>query len=252
MKKLLIMLIVVAMATFLFVGCIPTIPVVDEEEPEPILPASVTPVIEKITDNPETKEIINLYSSDTQYMNKAEVADGILVKGFAPKYSEVNVYVGGIVVGTSTAYGGDEEFTVFVAKDKLGVDGAKTLYATATELALAESVPSTVYAFTLDVVAPAIASAVADSDDAFITVTFDEAVDEDTAETADWVVGGTITFTFDTAELTSDKKVVKLNGTALATEVGKIFTVSCSLIEDLAENPIPADAPSVYVGVVKP
>ena len=156
------MLMVVAMASFLFVGCLGTTPPIDPDDPvdpvEPVAP-SVTPVIESIAASGDLeKPIISLYSSAIQYMNKTEVKDGIVVSGYAPKYSEVNIYIGGVVVGTSTAYGGDEEFIVGVAKADLGVDGAKTLYATATEMGLAESVPSTKYAFTLDTVAPDLVS----------------------------------------------------------------------------------------------
>lgn len=200
MKKLLIILMVVAMASFLFVGCFGTTPPIEPDEPdepvEPVLTPSVTPVIEKIAnvgDSEADDGIINLYSSATQYMNADEVADGILVLGFAPKYSEVNVYVGGIVVGTGTAYGGDEEFIVFVAEDNLGADGAKTLYAIATELGFAESAPSTVYAFTLDVVAPELEEVTADLGDVTdgtVTVTFSEEIDEDTvdADGVNWLV----------------------------------------------------------------
>ena len=196
MKKLLIMLMVVAMASFLFVGCLPVTPPidpVDPVDPDPVLPPSVTPVIEKIT-NVDGESIINLYSSATQYMNKAEVKNGILVKGFALKYSEVKVYVRGVVVGTSTTYGVLERFTVFVAKASLGDDGAKTLYATATEVASAESTPSTVYAFTLDTVAPDLVSVTAEMDmedypEGIVAVTFSEELDADTAEDEDdWTV----------------------------------------------------------------
>ncbi|MBA7582607.1 hypothetical protein ES708_24540 [subsurface metagenome] len=191
MKKLLIMLMVVAMASFLFVGCLPVTPPIDPEDPdEPVGPPSTTPVIEEIRDIDDEVDIINLYSSATQYMNAKDVADGILVKGFAPKYSEINVYVGGVVVGTGYAYGVGEGFTVFVAKADLGVDGAKTLYATATEIGLDESVPSTTYAFTLDTVAPEIVSVAAEAEDplpikdettdATLTITCSEAIDKDT------------------------------------------------------------------------
>lgn len=182
------MLMVVAMASFLFVGCLGTTPPIEPDEPdEPVLPSSVTPVIEKITKVDGVTEIINLYSSTTQYMNKGEVTDGILVKGFAPKYSEVKVYIDGGVAGTGYSYGVLEEFTVFVTKDNLGLDGVKTLYATATEVALAESDPSTEYAFTLDTVAPEIVKVTAEVEEFDVaiiegtqTVTFSEELDEDT------------------------------------------------------------------------
>jgi len=192
MRKFLIMLMVVAMASFLFVGCLGVTPPIDPDEPDepddPVLPATVTPVILSITaSGTPLVPLISPYSSDTQYMNKADVVDGILVIGFAPKYSEVNVYVDDEVVGTSTAYGVLEEFIVFVAKDDLGDDGEKTIYATATEVALAESANSTEYEFTLDTVAPKIVSVTAEVEEFDVaiiegtfTITFSEELDEDT------------------------------------------------------------------------
>jgi len=198
MKKFLIMLMVVAMASFLFVGCLPTTPEVPEVPVVPVVPAltSTTPVIFKIVnvaDDEEALGIIDLYSSKTQYMNEGEVEDGILVKGFAPKYSTIKVYVNGAVVGTGYSYGVFEGFTVFVAKADLGVDGAKTLYATVIEAGLDESVPSTTYTFTLDIVAPKIVSITAEvegleaadettdgGEEGTLTVTCSEAIDEDT------------------------------------------------------------------------
>ncbi|MBA7548139.1 hypothetical protein ES705_40585 [subsurface metagenome] len=196
MKKFLVMLMVVAMASFLFVGCIPVTPPIDPDDPvdpDPVLPPSVTPVIEKIInvgdeDVEGAEGIISLYSSATQYMNADDVDDGILVKGSAPKYSEVNIYIGGIVVGTGYSYGAGEGFIVFVAEDNLGADGAKTLHATSTQLGFAESTPSTVYAFTLDTVAPEIVNIVVEVDglavgsEGTMTVTCSEAIDEDTLD----------------------------------------------------------------------
>jgi len=77
---------------------------------------------------------------------------------------------------------------VFVAEDDLGIDGAKTLYATATEIGLDESDPSIEYAFTLDVVAPEIVSITAEAegldvdDEATLTVTFSEEIDAGTID----------------------------------------------------------------------
>ena len=179
--------------------------------------ASVTPVIKKITDV-DGESIINLFSSATQYMNKADVAGGILVKGSAPKYSTIKVYVDDGVVGTGYSYGVYEEFVVFVPKTDLGVDGARTLYATATEVALAESTPSTVYAFTLDTVAPEIEKVAAevgedDYPDGTVTVTFSEELDADTVDTAADIDDWTVNFihgwdiSIDNVELVSPKVV---------------------------------------------
>ena len=236
MKKLLIMFMVVAMASFLFVGCLGVTPEPDDpvDPDEPIIPVSIAPVIRGI-------ENISLYSSETQYMNKAEVADGILVYGYAPKYSEVNIYIGGVVAGTGTAFGGDEEFTVFVSEDNLGADGAKTLYATATEVALPESDPSTEYAFTLDTVAPEMVEVAADLSEETATVTFDEAVDEDNLGT--WTMKNlAITPPGDdrivsAVELILPKVVeLEVNGYGIGAAVGDLIRVACGTIEDLAGN----------------
>ncbi len=152
MKKLLIILMVVAMASFLFVGCIPTTPDVDEDDEEPLPtppPATVAPVITSVPD------------ISGGYINKDAAADGIVVNGTAPTYSEVKVYINGLTAGTGDA-GWNGVFQVVVAKADLikavKVDGAKTLYATATEAGLAESASSNVKTFTLDTVAPKISS----------------------------------------------------------------------------------------------
>lgn len=157
MKKLLIMLMVIAMASFLLVGCVGEGVVVDEEEEEEeeevTAPTTVAPIITSVSD-------IDITSSATQYVNKAEAADGIVVNGTAPTYSEVKVYINGITAGTGDA-GANGVFQVVVAnadliKAGLKVDGAKTLYATAIEAGLAESGKSNEVLFTLDTAAPKI------------------------------------------------------------------------------------------------
>jgi len=89
------------------------------------VPASTKPVISNIINvSDETNiinvtgedDIINLYSSDTQYMNESEIEDGILIYGFAPKYSEIQIYVDGEVVGTSVSYGVFEGFYGFCSR----------------------------------------------------------------------------------------------------------------------------------------
>ena len=158
MKKLLIMLMVVAMASFLFVGCLPGVtPVDEEEEEEEVTPtplATVAPIITSITDNAAVPaEVIDLTSTKTQYINKDDVALGIVVNGTAPTYSEVKVYIDDICAGTGNV-GDTGIFSVDVAKADLGADGDKVLYATAKEAAIAVSPKSVEYAFTLDTVAP--------------------------------------------------------------------------------------------------
>lgn len=233
MKKFLIILMVVAMASFFFVGC--TTPPIPDEPVVPDEPTSVTPVIKIITNVSSKAKIIDLYSSDTQYVNADEVDGGILVKGFAPKYSEVNVYINGEVVGTSTAYGTLDFFSVFVDEDNLGVDGTKTLYAIATEVALGESAHSTEYAFTLDTVAPEMMKVAADKSEGTVTVTFDEELDK---TTGNWTVKNIITggvASGKTGELISPK-VVELEVAFVGGSVGDLIRVTCTSIEDLAGN----------------
>jgi len=268
MKKFLVILMVVAMASFLFVGCLPgvTPPGDDEGEDEDVGAATSTaPVITSITDNDTVPAaVISLYSSSTQYMNKTEVYYGILVTGNAPKYSEVNVYVDDVVVGTGVAYGTNETFTVFVAKADLGADGAKTLYATATESGLAESAASTEYAFTLDVVKPAIASVKADSGDGTITITFNDVVNTVTSATyttalplansalttTNYEFGDGVSGTLTAASAVSTK-IVMFTATISST-LGTSFWVSCTGVGDLAGNTISTSAPSVYTGITVP
>jgi len=221
-------------------------------EEEPVLPPSVAPVIDLIaTVGAPEVPLIDLYTSGTQYMNKADVTSGILVYGYALKYSEVNVYVDDEIVGTSTAYGGDEEFTVFVAKANLGADGAKTLYATATEMGLAESANSTEYAFTLDTVAPEMTGVTAEvvtSWDGTVAVTFSEELDGDTAEdTNDWTVvnitaGPLNPLPILSVELISSKVVEIEFGFLTGPVVGDLIRVAyadvaSTPVTDLAGNP---------------
>ena len=179
MKKLLIMLMAVAMVAFLFGGCGVT------PDPDPVDPGetSTTPVISEIS-SVNTELTIDLYSSDIQYMNKEYIAGGILVSGYAPKYSKVQVYIDGVVAGIGYAYGGDEIFKVFVSNTNLGVDGEKSLGATATETGLLESGCSTEYEFVLDTVAPEIVNLIGEAegfeidDKVTLIVTFSEAIAE--------------------------------------------------------------------------
>ena len=255
MKKFLIMLMVVAMASFLFVGCVPggVTPDVPDEPDEPVLPASITPVINEI-------EGIGLYSSDIQYINEDEAEGGILVTGFAPKYSTVQVYIDGVVVSDTTAYGVLEWFTVFVSEDKLGEDGEKVLYATATEVGFEESGPSTTYAFTLDVVAPTVETFSLDDEEvsgAVFWAVGDPVVKKVTVEMSEPVKSGSAdadeiyyiegsTFDAATADIygafTISKDKLTLTVTPLAGlgefPVGKwTYGVQENVLEDLAGNP---------------
>ena len=148
MKKFLVILMVVAMASFLFVGCIPGVTPEPEPEPEPTptpTPTTHAPIITTVPD------------AANGYVNKAEAADGIVVNGTGPTYSEIKLYIDGIFAGTGdvTATGA---WTVDVAKTDLGADGDKVMYATAIEAGLAESDKSNEVKFTLDIVVPSIKS----------------------------------------------------------------------------------------------
>ena len=113
-----------------------------------VVTTTVAPIITAVSD-------IDITSTATQYVSKAEAVDGITVTGTAPTYSEVKIYIDGICAGTGDA-GANGQFTVVVAKADLGTDGEKTLYATATDIGLAESAHSDEKKFTLDTVAPKI------------------------------------------------------------------------------------------------
>ncbi|MBA7591168.1 hypothetical protein ES708_33320 [subsurface metagenome] len=235
-------------------GCLGVTP--DPDDPvdpdEPVVPVSVAPVIEEIGD-------INLYSSATQYMNEGQIENGILVKGFAPKYSKVQVYIDGVVAGIGYSYGVNETFTVFVSKANLGADGEKSLGATATETGLVESACSIEYKFTLDTVAPEIEKVTAEVDKLHIhlltvTATFSEELAKVTAEDKeDWTATfGILEIDVLTAELISAKVVeLEVDCGALLPGVGTVIRVAYedylgededdpndpTPIKDLAGNP---------------
>jgi len=146
MKKFLVMLMVVAMASFLFVGCLGdgVIPDVDdEEEDEPVVPTTVAPII--------------IAQDAGALVNKAEAANGIIVNGTGRTYAEIKLSIDGVLVSSGdVAVNGT--WIVVIAKADLGADGAKVLTATATEPGLAESAKSNEVKFTLDTVYPKIKS----------------------------------------------------------------------------------------------
>jgi hypothetical protein len=177
MKKFLVMLMVVAMASFLFVGCLPGVtPDVDdddEEEEVVVVTTTVAPVILTVAG-------ISITSSATQYINATEAAV-VTVTGTAPTYSEVKVYVDAICAGTANV-GDTGTFTVVIAEADLGADGDKVIYATAKEAALPVSAHSVEYAFILDQVKPGIDSVAASADaDSSVTVTLVSGTDPLTA-----------------------------------------------------------------------
>ena len=174
MKKFLVMLMVVAMASFLFAGCLPgtTTPVTEEEEEEEevVVITTVAPIITAITDAANVV-LIGLTSTATQYMNATDVAAGIIVHGTAPTYSEVKVYVDDLCAGTGNT-GDTGIFEVVVAEADLGADAAdKAIYATAKEAAIPVSAKSVEYVFVLDQVKPSATTLAATAETAVVPAT---------------------------------------------------------------------------------
>jgi len=159
MKKLLIILMVVAMAAFLFVGCMPGVtPDVDEDEDEEVVvPTSATPVLTDIQ-NSAGVLIVTVGSTSTEYINKTELGSSILVKGTAPSGSAVKIYIDDVALASVGETAVTGLWSVAVAKSSLGDDGVKVLHATVTEVGLAESAASNAVTFTLDTDLPGIDS----------------------------------------------------------------------------------------------
>ena len=158
MRKFLVMLMVVAMASFLFVGCLPVTPPIDPVDPGPG-PALPPPIILDIQKSDGVTSIVDLTATTTQYINKVEAGTSILVRGIAYPEALVKVYICSaatpVAVGEATKTG---LFSVAVAETALGADSlvAKTLHVTSKEIGLAESVASNVATFILDTVVPGI------------------------------------------------------------------------------------------------
>jgi len=157
MKKLLIILMVITMASFLFTGCLHTAPeeeVVEEEA------ASAAPVLTDVQTSAAVAIFTDVTSTSTLYMNKVELGNSILVVGTAPAESKVQVYIDDTAVADSVIEAGASGlFSVAVSKTSLGDDAeGKTLHVTATETGLAESEASNVVTFTLDTDLPGISS----------------------------------------------------------------------------------------------
>jgi len=124
MKKFLVILMVVAMASVLFVGC--TTPPTPDPDPDPtptpVVVVSATPVLTAVNTIAGVL-IVDPTSTSTQYMNIAQVGASILVTGTAPSESLVKIYLGDVAVGpavaeTSTA----GVWQVAIAKSSLGDD----------------------------------------------------------------------------------------------------------------------------------
>ena len=163
MKKFLVILMVVAMASFLFVGCIPGVTPVtpDVDDEEPVVPTSATPVLTDV-ESSAAVEIFDVTSTSTLYMNEDEAGSSILVKGTAPSGSLVTIYIDDVaIVGAVGETAVTGLWTVAVAESSLGADGVKVMTAKVTEVGLAESAASNAVTFTLDTVDPGIDSVAA-------------------------------------------------------------------------------------------
>ena len=155
MKKLLIILMVIAMVSFIFAGCAPppTTPAEDEEvdeEAEEELAPTNTPTITSISG-------IDITSNTTQYVNSSEAGDGITVEGSAAAGAEVKVYIGDTAVAATAVVTDTGTWSIVIIEIELGDDGEKTVYAVASEVGLADAA-STSYDFILDTDAPGISS----------------------------------------------------------------------------------------------
>jgi len=254
MKKLIIVLMVVAVASFLFVGCLPdTVTPVTPTEP-------VTPTAAK-TDTPYITDIggISLYSTDTQYTGS------LLTDGVGVANAIIKLYIDDVQVGVGTT-GDDGTFAEIGATLSKVTEGVRVVYVTATAPGLAESDASTKYTLTYDYTAPALASAVADSSDNTITVTFSEDVlmplSTDTSGTsqwsnsalnpANWEVNSTALSTFASgvtvAKLT-DKKVRFYCGTGTIDTNSGYFIEAINVL-DIALNDMPDAAVNVGVTAI--
>jgi len=169
MKKLLIVLMVVAVSSFLFVGCLGVTPpaddVDDDDDVDDVL-ASATPVLTGVASSAVVPvAIVDLTSTATQYVNKAEAGTLIFVQGTAPAESLVSIYLDDVAI---TAAVGETSvnglWSIFVAKSALGDDGVKVITAKCTEVGLTESVASNAATFTLDTVLPSATTLAATAD----------------------------------------------------------------------------------------
>jgi len=165
MKKFLIILMVLAMASVLFVGC--TTPPTPEPEPEP--EPTPTPTVK--TETPYITGVgsglaaVSLSSTATQYSN-SPTTSGVAVAG-----AIIKLYVDDVQVGVANS-GSTGSYEAGVTMVDL-TEGVSVLYTTATQPGLAESDPSDKITFTYDETAPAIASVAGDSSACTIKVTFD-------------------------------------------------------------------------------
>ena len=187
MKKFLVILMVVAMASFLFVGCLPGVTpgVDDDEEDEDVGVKTDTPYI---TD----AGAVSILATATQYINAVtgsgkELTD-FKVDGVGVAGAIIKLYINDVYAGVGSTGAGGKFDDVIVSAITV-TEGANKFYVTATVPGLAESDKSTEYPFTYDKTKPTIASVVGDSSSSYITVTFSEAVKATTVVAAAWTYG---------------------------------------------------------------
>jgi len=170
MKKFLVILMVIAMVSVLFVGCT-TPPTPDPDpEPEPTPTPTVKTETPYITGIGSGRATVSLSSTSTQYTNSPDVV-GVAVAG-----AIIKVYIDDVQSGVGSSGSTGEIPSIGTTMITL-TEGVKVLHITATVPGLAESDPSTEYTFTYDETAPAIASMIADSSANTVTVTFDGPVE---------------------------------------------------------------------------
>ena len=163
MKKLIIVLMVVAVASFLFVGCLP-------ETVTPVTPTEPTEPTAAKTETPFIVSVGGITSASTSTLTDSAEVDGVGVAG-----AIIKVYIDGVQSGVGST-GTEGNFSGIEATMIDLEDGERKVYVTATVPGLAESDKSTEITFDYDTTAPSIASAVADSSANYIKVTFDEDV----------------------------------------------------------------------------
>jgi len=174
------------------VGC--TTPPTPDPDPDPtptpVVVISSTPVLTAVESSVNVS-IVDVTSTSTQYVNKAEAGSSILVKGTAPVESLVKVYLGGVAISTVAETSVTGLWTIAIAKSSLGVDGVKVMTAKVTEVGLAESVASNAVTFTLDTVRPSASTLAATADTTAVVATCPSATFSGTNPIAAVALSGT-------------------------------------------------------------
>lgn len=248
MKKFLVLLMVIAMTSFLFVGCLGdgVIPPVDDDDDDGVDGVKTdTPFI--------TATGFDILATTTEYINDIEL---ILVGGVGVAGAIIKLYIDDVYVGIGST-GNDGTFEDIAVSGATVIEGAKTLYVTATLPGLAESDKSTEYTFTFDETEPTIASVAGDSTNGYITVTFSDPVDADSVLDATWTY--TIASAYDTPASavgtivvvsSTTARLYEVTGDAIlnATEMFLSVTCATTAVEDLAGNEM--DIPVTVLGFV--